>query len=351
MQGILLNPNQDNNYTFRFTPAALAKTSVFYADRLFLVPYLGLLLPAAACVSRNRRTWFGLTTMLLFFLPLLFLPGRLHGAYCYVPFTGMAVAFSGIADSARPAVIVAFLLLWAPLDYMALRAQRRATLAVDNEVREWVTTIAGFAKTVPLFDAVVYSGTPAGVDSYGAVGALRYLFHRSDFVIHNADVAEPSKLQHHDRIVLLNWDRQQRKLSIVLRAPDAVDAAYIEINAATPIWQLGEGWYGREGTYRWIAPEAVAQLNRPEGARRFELRVNVGPELLQRVGPSTVRISFNDLDLGPRRFDEPGWQEAQWDLPPAPAGTVRVSFHVSPGYRPPDSPPLGIAVGAFGFKP
>ena len=59
IQGILLNPNQDNDYTFRFTPAALAKTSVFYADRLFLVPYLGFLLPAAAYVSRNRRTWFG----------------------------------------------------------------------------------------------------------------------------------------------------------------------------------------------------------------------------------------------------------------------------------------------------
>lgn len=129
------------------------------------------------------------------------------------------------------------------------------------------------------------------------------------------------------------------------------DAAFIEINALTPIWQLGDGWYGREGSYRWIAPEAVAWLNRQQGAHRFELRVNVGPELLQKVGPVTVRVSLNDRDLARHQFAQPGWQEAEWSLPGAPPGTVRVIFHVEPGYRPPESQPLGIAVGTFGFKP
>ena len=40
LQGILLNPNQDNDYTFRFTPEALEHTSLYYAGQIFLVPYL-----------------------------------------------------------------------------------------------------------------------------------------------------------------------------------------------------------------------------------------------------------------------------------------------------------------------
>ena len=76
VQGMLGNPNRDNDYTFRFTAAALAKTSVFYAGRIFLIPYLGFVTPAFALLARNRRTWFGLAAMGLFLFPMLFLPGR-----------------------------------------------------------------------------------------------------------------------------------------------------------------------------------------------------------------------------------------------------------------------------------
>ena len=48
VQGMLRNPNHDNDYTFRFTAAALSKTSVFYAGRIFLIPYLGFVTPAFA---------------------------------------------------------------------------------------------------------------------------------------------------------------------------------------------------------------------------------------------------------------------------------------------------------------
>jgi len=83
VQGILANPNRDNDYTFRFTAEALAKTSAFYAGRVFLIPYLGFVVPAFALVARNRRAWFGLTAMGLFLFPVLFLPGRVFSAYCY----------------------------------------------------------------------------------------------------------------------------------------------------------------------------------------------------------------------------------------------------------------------------
>src|SRR5436190_3072930 len=132
IQSILLNPNHDNDYTFRLTAAALAKTSAFYASRVFLVPYLGFVVPLFALVARNRRAWFGLAMMGLLFSPLLFLPGRIFSAYCYVPFTGLSIAFTGLAESAAPPVIAAFLLLWLPIDLQELRLRRRDTLARDD---------------------------------------------------------------------------------------------------------------------------------------------------------------------------------------------------------------------------
>src|SRR5207253_10503363 len=102
LQSLLLSPNRDNDYTFRFTAAALAKTSVFYADRIFLIPYVGF---AAVLLARYRRAWFGFTMMALFFLPLLFLPGRIFSAYCYLPFTGLAIALAGAAESTSVAAL------------------------------------------------------------------------------------------------------------------------------------------------------------------------------------------------------------------------------------------------------
>ena len=116
LQGMWGNPNKDNDYTFRFTAEALAKTSVFYAGRVFLLPYLGFAVPVFALVARNRRTWFGLAMTALFFLPLLFLPGRMFSAYCYLPFAGLAIALTGVAEAASPAAVVLFLALWLPMD-------------------------------------------------------------------------------------------------------------------------------------------------------------------------------------------------------------------------------------------
>lgn len=348
IQGLLLNPNKDNDYTFRFTAAALATTSVFYAQRVFLVPFLGFALPVATLTARNRRTWFGLAMALIFAVPLLFLPGRLFAAYCYVPFTGLALAFAGIAESSNPGVVAAFLLLWAPLELRELRTQRRATLAADNEFREWVTTAKRFSRTAPRPEVIVYAGAPAGFYRWGAEGALRYLFGAGAAIRPFEDPGAAEALRG-GRAVLLNWDADRRRLDVVSQAPGQ-DASYIQINGATPVWQLERGWYGLEGAYRWIAPQASARLSRPEGARKFVLRVNVGPELLSKAGPETVRISLNGRDLAPRRFAEAGWHEAEWELEPAPAGAVEVDFRVEPGMRPPGDHPLGIAVGGFGFR-
>ncbi|HUK19023.1 MAG TPA: hypothetical protein VLW65_21530 [Bryobacteraceae bacterium] len=350
LQGILLNPNLDNAYTFRFTPGAVAQTSVFYASRVFLLPYLGFALPLAALIWRSRRVWLGLAAMGLLFFPLLFLPGRMFSAYCYVPFIGLAILFAGVAETVRPAWMAAFFVIWSLHDVGEIRLERRATLALDDQVRTLVTTIARFARTAPHPDAVVYAGAIQGFAYWGEVGAIHYLFHDGRLPVAYIDDPQSAALMRAPRVALLNWNSGTHTLSIRLRAPET-QAAYIQMDGSEPVEQLAEGWYGLEGDYRWTATRAEVQLKRPAGANRFELRALAGAAQIQAVGQLTVRVGLDGRELGAGAFKAAGWQTLGWDLPPAQAGSARVTISTSPPFKPAnDQRTLGIAVGALGFK-
>jgi hypothetical protein len=268
VQGILGNPNKDNDYTFRFTAAALAKTSVFYAGRVFLIPYLGFVTPALAFLARNmpsaRRAWFGLAAMGLFLLPVLFLPGRMFSAYCYLPFAGLAIAITGLAEgggadplcpgvpsgdgrprpalgttmsascqaqagrrgrrprtrgSAPQAALALFLALWVPMDSRELRLRRRETLANDDEVRTWMSGVRRFAARGERVDAFVFSGTPAGFQDWGVAGALKYFYERGDLTVKDAGDPDAPALMETKRVALLKWDAGRKRLDIVMRGP------------------------------------------------------------------------------------------------------------------------------------
>jgi hypothetical protein len=219
VQGILGNPNRDNDYTFRFTAAALAKTSVFYAGRVFLIPYLGFVAPAFSWLARSRRTWFGLAAMGLFFFPVLFLPGRMFSAYCYLPFAGLAIAITGLAEASSPAALALFLALWLPMDLRELRLRRRDTLASDAEVRTWMSTVRRFAAGHERVDAFVFSGTPAGFHQWGVEGALKYFYERTNLTVKPAGEADLAATAEPGRVALLNWDAARKRLDIVIRGP------------------------------------------------------------------------------------------------------------------------------------
>jgi len=212
IQGMLRNPNHDNDYTFRFTLAALAETLPFYACRIFLIPYLGFLV---LLLARNRRTWFGLGMMALFFLPLLFLPGRMFSAYCYLPFAGLAIALSGLN---APALVV-MVLLWLPMDLHQLRIRQRETLARDADIRMWMSAAERFADSREKVDAFVFSGAPAEFHQWGVEGALKYFYGRNDLIVKWAEDPQAKELMAAKRVALIEWDAARRRADIRVVGP------------------------------------------------------------------------------------------------------------------------------------
>jgi len=212
LQALLLNPNQDNEYTFRFTLGALTKTSVYYAERVFLLPYAGFLLPLTLLIRgrASRQLWFGLAILGLFFLPLLFLPGRIFAAYCYLPFTGLALALSAVAEMVPPVWIGIFLLIFLRQDVHALRVQQRPKLARDNDVRAWAATLTEFARTGAPVDGFVVDGAPDGFARWGVEGAAKYIFRRLDLKFAYAGNLEA-------KTVVLRWNNFSHTLEIAKR--------------------------------------------------------------------------------------------------------------------------------------
>jgi hypothetical protein len=349
VQGLALNPNKDNEYTFRFTLTALRKSSVFYAGRILLVPYLGFVLPVAAFLSRNRRTWFGLALMASLFFPLLFLPGRLFGAYCYAPFTGLAILLAGVVETTGPLPVALLILLWLPADLRELRTQRNITLARADQIRHWVAGAERFAATAPQFDAVAWAGQIPGFAYWGVNGALSVVFHNTDLKIHYLDGGEPPEDLKRGRVAYLVWDHSAKQLSSAVHAPAVVDCSYIRMSDAAGVWQLDRGWNDVNGGHRWTSPVAQARLQRPAGTHRFVLHLIVPWEQVDSVGPVTVHVRLDDVELEPRRVDRGGEAELKWDLPSAPAQVVRVSLVADPLYQP-HSDALGIAVRGLGFE-
>ena len=218
LQGMWSNPNRDNDYTFRFTPSALSSTAAFYAGRVFLLPYLGFVVPFFALLARNRRTWFGLAFMACFLLPLLFLPGRLFSAYCYLPFIGLAIALTGLTAAASPAALALFLVLWLPMDIRELRLRARETLARDAAIRAWMTGVRRFAAAGEQVDAFVFSGAPAGFQRWGIEGALKYYYERQDLKIRSSAEGGAGPVPPERRVAVLDWDPARNRLDIAVRS-------------------------------------------------------------------------------------------------------------------------------------
>ena len=351
LQALILNPGarEETPYSFHFTLGALAVTSSFYASRVFLIEDLGFVVPIFAWFTRNRRVWFGTAAMILFLTPVLFLPGRIQTAYLYLPFTGLAIALTGAAEMCHPAIIVAALVIFAPLELHDLRIQRRDTLAKDDDARAWVSTWSKYAANAGPIDTFLWNGNPSGFEGFGIIGAIKSLYPGTGYQIQYYE--KPPVAVEGKRVAILTWNQSLHKLDIATHMPDTRDTSYIDANSATPMWQLGDGWSNPEGGFRWISPNTTAKLERPDGASHFEMRVLANSTLMQSAGTVTVQVSLNGVDLPAQKITQAGWHSLTWDLPSAPAGPVSLTIHTDPPFHSGGDPrTLGIAVGALGFR-
>jgi hypothetical protein len=352
LQGIFRNPNQFNDYAFHFTPAALAAGAKFYAAELFGIPFVGFALLALPAIRRERRMWLGVAATVLFFVPLVFLPGRLFSAYWYVPLIGVAMALSSLADTRYGFLAAVFLAAWLPWNYIDLRDYRRQKLAEDADSRDYVRQLRASAALFQGIPTFLYYGLPPAFPAWGAAGALGYLL--PDLNVKTYPMEDPAakKLMHSPAVATLVWVQYNRKLWIAVHDPHTLDSTYIIMNELTPVWQLQDGWFGLEEGFRWAAPDATARLYRAPRATQFEVVLNIGPQVLAALGHTDFSARLNGVPLGTARFTELGVHTVRWPLPPGPPGTVEAEFHADPSYHADGDPrTLGAAVVSFGFLP
>ncbi len=215
LQGMILNPNHDNDYTFRFTAPAFWKCLSFYASRILLIPSAGFALLPLPFVIRDRRLWFAAAMTFSFFVPLLFLPGRLFAAYCYLPSAGLAVMAAVIASLPRLAPAVVLLCAaWIPANLVQFRALRRTTLTQEDAIYNYVSALEDVAAHSKNTRSFVYVGAPAGVHEWGIRGALQFLYgYPAPDLLPIHDTNARAALDH--GAVRLVWDPAARQLSVI----------------------------------------------------------------------------------------------------------------------------------------
>jgi len=203
VQAIRENAGRDNDYSLRFTLAALRKTTQFYSGALLFIPWAGLSILAIPLLFRNRKVWFGVLMFFAFFGMMLVLPGRLFAAYFYLPLAGLAIALSAVK---RPAWLLLFFAIWIPWNYSHLRTLRTDHLKLANDRRFWFRPVAAFAEAHPEIDTYIFDGAPANFMSYGVIGALENIRvnqpTRTQW-IHDPEAAELMKAP---RYGLITWD-------------------------------------------------------------------------------------------------------------------------------------------------
>ncbi len=123
--------------------------------------------------------------------------------------------------------------------------------------------------------------------------------------------------------------------------------------------QLTRGFYGLEGnSWRWTASRFGVVLAPPEGARergaRLELKFSIPDVIFEKLGPMTVRCSFNGEALEPETFAEAGEHVYARDIPAAMIGgdAASVEFTTDQSLPPGDADTreLALVVTAVGLQ-
>ena len=350
-QALWRRPAAPTDYTLQFTLAAFWECLRFYADKVFLMPWAGFLLVPLALWRREAVVRWALASLPFCLGPLLFLPGRKFGVYLYLALVFLALAVGRLAGGWKPVWAVALFVPWLAFNFHVLRQERKAALTVAHENRAYVTQLGALEPAHAGASTLIFDGTPAWMSRWGVEAALRWFWRDAKVRVLPVEEVEAAPVGAGEEVLLVSWDRARHRMRALPRAAGGADSGYLAMDEATPVWQLLEGWYPREGSFRWIKPRARARLGRPASSSRFELKVNVGPPQVELGHRGRVEVFLAGRSLGIQEFPEHGWYTQIYRLPEGLPQTVEVEFRVDPPLRPPgDGRALGLAIAGFGFR-
>lgn len=352
-QALLSAAGKSGDYGVRLTPNSLWRTVDFYASQIFRVRWAGFGVLALPALVRDPRLYWGLTAAVLWLAPMLLVPGRLFAAYLYLPLAGLAIVAAAIAERIRWQWSAGVLSLWLAFNYAEMRNLRRATLAEAENAMAYAGTVRGLAADAPGTSVFLVDGIPPGMHFWGIEGVIRYAFGHSEMRFIYQDDPNHAAPPEDVEMAMLSWDGAGRRLYTMHRDAQAGDASYIEMTRLTPLWQLTDGWYGREHNFRWTKPHAKARLRKPAGAKEFSVTVNIGPEYIRLIGQVRMRVLIDGTEIGTRVYTRNGWLTEIFPVPASEKDqNVQVDFLVDPSFQPSNGDPraLGIPIGAFGFR-
>jgi hypothetical protein len=352
VQGLLTNRPGSNDYSLHFGAGDIWQCAVFYSGKLLLVRYGGwvllLVLIGLAVWVKDKRVWIGLIAFAVMLAPMLLLPGRLSGAYLYVPLIGLAIALAALASRPRILIVVGIALAcWIPWNYLQLRSIRHEVMERAVDRRQFVAAMGTVARNHPEVTSYVFPHEDP-LSNYGVRAAGRLLHPDAKNVLAaSEDSATLPEVINSPWLAYIVVDKTTHRVQTAVHTPFTTDLSYIRMGPAIPIWQL-TGWYPGEGAFRWSKPHASARFLRPSDATAFEMYINVSDLYIERLKRSRVELSLNGVSLGGQDITHSDWQTLRWNIPAAPPGPAEVTIDVSPAY--PANDPLGVAVGALGFK-
>jgi hypothetical protein len=352
LQALQRNTGTRDAYTLKVTGDSVWQLIQFYGPKLFGSLWLfGAALVVAIAGHRDRRFWWALCSAVLLALPLLALPNRVFAVYLYVPVVFVAIAMGSVV-SWRPAILAPLtVLVWCVFTYGEMKRFRNEFLANSTENRLWVQEVHRFLRGSPLSRSFVFDGFPPTLHAWGANGAIHLAKRDPDVRVASVEAPGAAQLLREPRVGVFVWNGATRMVNITSRTPTAADASYVKIDVGMPVWQFGEGWFQRDGSFRWTKPVAYANLYRPVQATRFELQVNAGPQQIKDLGQFRIRVFLDGVAIGESTFDRVGWQIVNWPIEPGPAKLVEIRLEADPPYKTPIDPrTLGAAIGAFGFR-
>ncbi len=352
LQAMLVNAGRNNDYTLRFSWSSLVLTLPFYFWTVALNKWGALLLAASAYFARERKIWFGVAGTLAMILPLVFLPRRLFSVYWYVPLIPASLGLAFLFARMPQRVLSAGLAAWLGLSFLVLREKRKTELALAHENRAYVEQLKILYDARPFPPRVFYEGIPPGLRAHGIQGALRLISGRPDVEILDQEQESARRQAAEEALVALVWFRPTQALSALPHRYRETRLGELDFSQPSSAWQLRDGWFHREGGFRWAGERAALRLLAPAASRRLELRFNVGQILIERLRRVKTSVFVNGAALAQLEFVEAGTPLHTLALPSPLEGEVEVRLESSPGLKVQGYPaPLGIGLMRIALLP